>query len=176
MWRNVEQRNRKEINNNGTIRDLQVTSFFLSMCSQNAIIKLKGLMNPRNLIDIPYKDIRLAIHNYISPKQSVVMTERAKFLSVIQSVWESDDNLLARLRENARYCDFEKLKTAASPEEQFVKIKLISGLRDQAARLRLIDSIKAKPAISVTEMTENLHFRSQAMVLQVLDLVISLLL
>ena len=66
-------------------------------------------MSPRNLIDTPYKDIRLAIQNYISPKERerVVTAERAKFLSVIQAVGESDDDFLARLREEARYCDFK---------------------------------------------------------------------
>ena len=39
----------------------------------------------------------------------------------------------------------------------------ISGLRDPEAKLRLIDGIKAKPAMSVIEMTESLQFRSQAM-------------
>ena len=35
-------------------------------------------------------------------------------------------------------------------------------MRDPEAKLRLIDGIKAKPAMSVTEMTESLQFRSQA--------------
>ena len=133
------------------------------MCGQDTIIKFRSLMSSRNLIDTPYKDIRLAIQNYISPKERVVTAGRAKFLSVIQGVGESDDDFLAHLREKARYCDFEKLKTAANPEEELVKIKFNSGLRDPEAELRLLDGIKAKPAMSVTEMTESLQFRSQAM-------------
>ena len=96
-------------------------------------------------------------------KEGVVTAERAKFLSVIQGVGESGDDFLARLREEARYCDFEKLKTAANPEDELVKIKFIAGLRNSEAKLRLLDGIKAKPQISVTEMTKNLQFRSQAM-------------
>ena len=121
-------------------------------------------MSPRNLIDTPYKDIRLAIQNYIFTKERVVMAERAKFLSVIQGVGESDDDLLARLREEAHYCDFEKLKTAANPEEELITINFISGLRDHPdKKLILLDFIKAKPAMSVTEMTKSLQLRSQAM-------------
>ena len=108
-------------------------------------------MSPRNLTDTPYKDIRLAIQNYISPKERVVTAEKAKFLSVIQGVGESDDDVLAH------YCEFEKLKTAANPEEQLLKIKFISGLRDTEAKLRLLDAIKAKPAMSATEMSESLQ-------------------
>ena len=81
-------------------------------------------MSPRNLIDTPYKDIRLAMRNYISPKGRVVTAERVKFLSIIQGVGESDDDFLALLREESRYCDFEKLKTAANPEEELVKKSL----------------------------------------------------
>ena len=88
--------------------------------------------------------------------------QKRLILSVIQGVGELDDNFLARLREEARHCDFEKLKTAARPQEELVKIKFISGLRDPEAELRLLDGIKPKPAISVTEMTESLQFRSQA--------------
>ena len=152
-----------KVNNDGTVQDLQVTNLFLNMCGQDAIVKLRSLMSPRNLIDTPYKDIRLVIQNYISAKERVVTAERAKFLFIIQSVGETDDGFLARLREEAPYCDFEKLKPAANPEEDLVKIKFISGLRDPEAKLRLLDGIKAKPAMSVTEMTESLQFRSQAM-------------
>ena len=121
-----------KVNNDGTVQDLQVTNLFLSMCGQDAIIKLRSLMSPRNLIDTPYKDIRLAIQIYISKER--VTAERAKFLSVIQGVGESDDDFLARLREEARYCDFEKLKSAANREEELVKIKFISGLRHPEAK------------------------------------------
>ena len=112
-----------KINTNDIVQDLQVTNLFLSMCRQDAIIKLSSLISPRNLIDIQYKDIRLAIRNYIHLKR-VVTAEGAEFLSVIKSVGESDNDFLAGLREEARYCDFEKLKTAANPEEELLKIKL----------------------------------------------------
>ena len=131
---------------------------FLSMYGQDAIFNFRSLMSPRNSIDTPYTYVRLAIQNYISPKDSV---NGRKVLSVIQGVGDSNDGFLARLSEEARYCDFEKLKTAANPEEELVKIK--SGLRDLQAKLRLLDGTKAKPAMSVTELTLSLLFRSQAM-------------
>ena len=100
------------------------------------------------MLDTPFKDIRQAIQNYISPKERVETAERAKFLSVVQGVGESDDDFLARLREEARYCDFEKHKTVTNPEEELVKIKFISGLRDPEAKLRLLDSNTTKPTMS----------------------------
>ena len=163
MAKSRTERKEDGINTNGTVHDLQVTNLFLSMCGQEAIIKHRNLFSPRNLIETPFKDIRLAIQNYISPKERVVTAERAKFLPVIQDVGESDDEFLAGVREKARYCDFEKLKTAANPEEELVKTKFISDLRDAEAKTRLLDRIKAKPTKSITEMTETLQFRSQAM-------------
>ena len=53
----------------GTIVDLQVTNVFLSICGQDAPLKLRSLMSPKKLLDTPYKEIRQAIQNYISPKE-----------------------------------------------------------------------------------------------------------
>ena len=86
------------------------------MCGQGAIIKLRSLKRAKKSIDIPYKDIRLAIQNYISLKERVVTAEKAKFLSVIQSVGESDDDFLARLREETRNCDFRNSKQGPTPK------------------------------------------------------------
>ena len=99
---------KKEDNSDGNMQGLQVTNLFLSMCEQDAIIKLSSLISPRKLIDTLYKDIRLAIQSFISPKERVVTAERAKFLSVIRGVGDSDNKFLARrIREEARCCDFE---------------------------------------------------------------------
>ena len=52
----------------------------------------------------------------------------------------------------------------ANPEEKLVKIKFISDLRDPEAKLRLLDDIKAKSTMSITEMTESVQFRNMPMV------------
>ena len=49
------------INTTGTILDLKLTNLFLSMCAQNATIKLRSLESPGNLKKTPYKDNRLPI-------------------------------------------------------------------------------------------------------------------
>ena len=106
-----------------TIVEQQVTNHFLSICGQDAFLKLGSLMSPDNLKDTPFKEIRQAIQIYIYPKERVETAERDQFLSVIQGVGESDDDFLAHLREEARYCDFEKLKTVTNPLEELVKIR-----------------------------------------------------
>ena len=156
------EKKKDKVNNDGMIVDLQVTNLFLSICGQDALLKLRNLMSPKKLLDTFFNEIRLAIQNCISPKERLVTAERAKFLSIVLGVGESDDHFLARLREEARYCDFEKLKTVTNPEVELVKIKFISVLRDPEAKLRLLDGIKTKQTMSLSEMTESLQFRSQA--------------
>ena len=48
-------------------------------------------------------------------------------------------------------------------EEELIKIKFISSLRDPEAKLRLLDGIKATPTMTLFKTTENLQFRNQAM-------------
>ena len=114
-----------KINTVGTVQDLQVTNILLSICGQNAIIKLRSLISPRNLIETSYKDIRLSIQNCISPKEKVVTTLLANFLWVIHGVGESDD-FLARLglREEKRCCDFEKFYNSGQTQRGFDKYKV----------------------------------------------------
>ena len=92
------------------------------------------------------------MQNYASPRERVITAES----QVIQIV-----GFQIILREEARWCDFEKLKTAAKHEENLVNIQFILLLRDPEAKLRLLDGLKAKPPMPITEMTE---FRSQAMI------------
>ena len=103
-------------------------------------------MSSKKLLDTPFEEIRQAIQNYISQKERVETAEKAKFLPIVQGVGESDDDFLARLREEARYCDLE---------EELVKIKFVSGLRAPEAKLRLLDGLKTKPTIFLSEMIEN---------------------
>ena len=118
------ERKDDKINKDGTIVDLQVTNLFLSMCGQDASIKVRSLMSPKKLIETPYKDIRSAIQNYVSPEERLIPTERAKFLSDVQGVGESDDDFLARRREEARYCEFGTLEKVTNLDKALVKIKI----------------------------------------------------
>ena len=71
--------------------------------------------------------------------------------------------MLNALKKIEKQLSINILIQSANPEEELVKIKFISGLRDPEAKLRVLDGIKAKPARSVTEMTESLQFKSKAM-------------
>ena len=57
-----------KVNTGGTIVDLQV-NLFLSICGQDALLKLGRPMSPKKLLETPFKEIRQAIQNYVSPKQ-----------------------------------------------------------------------------------------------------------
>ena len=87
-------------------------------------LNLEAFWASKKLLDTPFKEIRQAIQNYIYPKERVETAKKINFLSVVQGLGESDDDFLAHLREEARYCDFEKLKTVTNADEELVKIHL----------------------------------------------------
>ena len=66
-----------KVNTDGTVVDLQVTNLFLSICDQDALLKLRSLMSPKKLLYTPFKEIRQAIQNYIAPKQRLETAEKA---------------------------------------------------------------------------------------------------
>ena len=84
----LAEKKEDKINTDGTIQDLQVINFVLSMCGQDAIINFRSLMSRKNLIGVLYKDVKSVIQNYVSPKERVVTAEKAKFLSVMQDSGE----------------------------------------------------------------------------------------
>ena len=47
------EKKKDKIKTDDTVQDLKVTNLFLSKCGQDAIIKLRSLISPRNLIDTP---------------------------------------------------------------------------------------------------------------------------
>ena len=42
------EKKKDKVNNDGTVVDLQVTNLFLSICGQDALLKLRSLMSPKN--------------------------------------------------------------------------------------------------------------------------------
>ena len=50
-------RKTEKFNSGYTIVYLQVTNLFLSMCGQDAFLKLRSLMSPKKLVDTPFKEI-----------------------------------------------------------------------------------------------------------------------
>ena len=91
---------------------------------QDALPKFRNLMNPQKLLDTPFKGIRVLIEIYIFPKERIITARRAKFEPDVQGVGDSDYNFLVCQREEARYCDFQTLKTVNSSEEELVKLNL----------------------------------------------------
>ena len=121
------------------------------ICKQDAISKFRSCMGLKNLLVAPFEDIRVLIKNYISTKERVITAERVKSLSDVQGDEKSDHDFLARIREEARYCDFETLKTVTKSQEQLVKIKFILGFSEFQAGL---SGIKTKPTITLSKMAK----------------------
>ena len=58
-----------KVKTDGTTVDLQIANLLLSICGQDALLKLRSLMSLKKLLDTPFKQIRQAIQNYISLKR-----------------------------------------------------------------------------------------------------------
>ena len=56
-----------KVNTDGTIVELHVTNLCLSLCGQDALLKLGSFMSPKKLLDTPFKEIRKAIHSKFFP-------------------------------------------------------------------------------------------------------------
>ena len=146
--------------NDVTILDLQLTNIFHSICGQDPQLRLKSLLSPKNLSETP---LGSKSKNCNSRKERPTMSERTNTQSVVQGVVESDDKFLARLKEVACYCDCQSLKTVANPQEEMINIIFISVLRSPEEKLKFEDGIKTKSTMALSEKTENLQYRSQAM-------------
>ena len=58
---------------------------------------------------------------------------KGKSSAAMQGVGVSDDDFTATVREEARYCGIVKLKIISNKGDTFVKLKLISGMRESEA-------------------------------------------
>ena len=113
-------------------KDYQVTNFFMSQCSLEALIKLSSLVAPRNIEDMKFIDIRKDLINYLKPQERLVVAERTGVLQMSQGEEEEEEeaetDYLAKLREAARYCKFVDLKASLDPEAEVIRLQFIAGL------------------------------------------------
>ena len=108
--------------------EYQVTNFFISQCSLEALIKLSSLVAPRNIEDKKFIGIRKDLINYLKPQERLVVAERTGVLQMSQGgeEEEAETDYLAKLREAARYCKFEDLKASRDPEAEVIRLQFIA--------------------------------------------------
>ena len=86
-----------------------ITDLFISRAGLESIKRLSLMAMPQQLEDMTFTDIKPLILKTIRPKKKLVIPERIKFLSIRQEPSESTIQYYQRLREGAKFCDFDKL-------------------------------------------------------------------
>ena len=106
---------------------------FLATARCEAIQKVSTIPYPRNLVELTIKEIGEVIKRNIRPKKWLVIAERTKILETRQHSDESIVQFAHRLKERARYCEFERLGTREiTTEDELIMLRLIEGMHDQA--------------------------------------------
>ncbi len=95
--------------------DFQITDKFFFCCGVKSLKKLKSLVAPKELKTMTFKNIEKVLKGYLEPQQSMTVAEQTRFVSIVQDRNEAASDFLARLRETARFCEFDHLKTNNIP-------------------------------------------------------------
>ena len=145
---------------------LNMTDQFLFRCGTDALVKLGSLVAPKKLEDMPFKDIEQALKSYLEPQQRLVMAEQTTFVTLVQATQESKADYLARLRESARHCDFDKLKDIAdmSVTDYMVRLRFVAGLGDVDGKIKAIEELSQKEQATAAELLSFLQRREQALI------------
>ena len=98
----------------------------------------------------------------MKPAERLVNSETTIFLSTAQGSDETETNFPTRLREAARYCKFETLKTSADLEAELTRLRFLAGLIDQEEKLKLLDPLRLNENLTVDELLQTLQYRSLA--------------
>lgn len=116
----------------------QITDNFMALCGIDSLMKIMAIVQPNKLEDMNFVDIEKAISAYLAPKKKLVIAERAKFFGEMQKPNEKITEFVARLRDQAQYCDFEELKSCISPQEEMVRMALLSGIYENECKSKVL--------------------------------------
>jgi hypothetical protein len=132
----------------------QMADLFLSSCGSQALKRVRTLLLPSPIGKATYEDISKAIKTHLQPKQRLTIAERTKFLSETQLEGETDTQFHLRLKGALRFCHFDELKTCKDPEEEMLKLKFISGLRNKETKYKVLEFLRGDAARDSMEVLE----------------------
>ena len=148
---------------NTAAQDYQITDQFLFRCGVESLKKLKALVAPKNIADMPFKDIETELKKYVEPRKRLTIAEQTKFVSIAQHCGESASDFLARLCKAARHCEFDKLKTNADPETYMIKVRFIAGLSSHEQKMRLLEFFQNNENATLDDLLTCIQQREQSL-------------
>jgi len=123
---------------------LAITDLFLAKAGVDAIRRVSVMAHPKDLESMPFDEIRKVIMAAVRPQKKLVIAERVKFLSLRQEATESVQLYAERLRQTARFCEFDKLGTEGqSIEDDLVQMRVIDGLFRTEQRVKTLEYLQS---------------------------------
>ena len=123
---------------------LAITDLFLAKAGVDAIRHVSVMAHPKDLESMPFDDIRKVVMAAVRPQKKLVIAERVKFLSLRQEATESVQLYAERLRQTARFCEFDKLGTEGqSIEDNLVQMRVIDGLFRAEQRVKTLEFLQS---------------------------------
>ena len=125
----------------------KVTDLFLSRVGLEALKKITLMAQPKDIEQMPFDEIQQLIVDNIRPKKKITLAERTKFLSMKQEQGESVQDYSRRLRDGARFCDFNSLNSATAPqtaEDELILMRLIDGLSSNEHTMKVLEHMQGK--------------------------------
>lgn len=138
-----------------------ITDFFISSAGIAAIRKISTLCRPRKIQDLSFKDIKEVILQHIKPSKRIILAERSKFMRTVQKDSESLESYIHRLKDSAKYCDFDKLNSVGcsqSGEDELIQMRLIDGLCNFEHKNKILEFIQSRQeSVSLVNCVEFLQ-------------------
>jgi len=134
----------KKLKDDPTTKEFPVTDLFLSKAGVDAVRRVSIMTHPKELEEMSFDEIRKAILASMRPKKKLIIAERVRFLSLKQNQNESIQSYVERLKEGARFCEFEKLgKGDQTEEDDLIQMTLIDGLCNHDQRIKTLEYLQA---------------------------------
>ena len=121
---------------------LAITDNFIAQCGLQALEKIQCIVAPNDVNKMKFSELQQKIQTYLQPNARLVIAERTRFYKTKQNMNESVTDFVARLRKEAIYCQFDKLKDSADPTEEMVKVALVAGLNDAAVTEKVLECMQ----------------------------------
>ena len=121
---------------------LEITDNFMGTCGLASLTKIMSIVAPLNVEDMPFADIEQAITSYLQPEKRLLIAERTKFYDERQKPTETITEFVARLREKSKFCEFDELKKAKSPQEEMIKMATVAGMFRKENQARVLEKMQ----------------------------------
>ena len=132
-----------------------ITDLFISRAGLDSIETLSLMAAPRELESLSFTEIKLLVLQTIRPKKLVIAERTAS--SHKTTLFRENSGLLSRLREGgARFCEFGRLGTKMSMEDELITMRLIDGLVLPERRTKMLQLLQERD-LMLEEILMNLQ-------------------